>query len=181
MGKLKDIKHIYETYQQDIVNELNINVPTGGPTITSGISDTETPHPAVKSEDEESCSLCMSSPCSCSNIQDDSNVEMAKSEVFKILKNANQLMNILQKSESIEPWQLSKIVKASDYICSVNSSVEYDEFEKCQKEMEKGINDIKNGMVVVSQIRDMLSGEDIEVNEAVLKNVIFNIECLKIK
>ena len=87
-------------------------------------------------------------------------------------------MNFLQGADGLEPWQLSKLVKASDYLCSVASTVEYDEFEKCQKDLETGMRDVGRGMAVVSQIKDMLSGEDMSVNEEVLKNVIFNIECL---
>lgn len=178
MGKLKDLKHIYETYNENVVNELNIGVSSSLPTISQSTSQ-EMSLP----QEDENCSVCSNSPCNCNqhNEQEDSNVSMAKSEVFSILKSANELMNRLQNMSSLEPWQLSKIVKANDYINAVSNSVEYDEFEKCQMDMEKGMSDVRNGMVIVSQIKDMLAGEDIGVNEQVLKNVIFNIECLTSK
>jgi hypothetical protein len=53
----------------------------------------------------------------------------------------------------------------------------YDNFEKyCHNDDAKDIN---TGIAIASNIKGMLSGEDLEVNEAVLKNVIFNIECIK--
>lgn len=196
MGKLTDLKHIYEAYKKDVVEELNIGIMPAGP----GLNTSANPKPAHVDNlrirvpgqaDEEMCSICNESPCGCCstcgnspcgcNQEEDGNLSMAKSEVFKILKSANTLMNRLQTANEVEPWQLSKIVKASDYLCSVANNIEYSEFEKCQKDLESGMKDINNGMVVVSQIKDMLAGEDASVNEEVLKTVIFNIECLKQK
>lgn len=187
MGKLSDLKFIYETYKQDIVNEVNIGITSDAPGLIANanpkpphITGTKIRTPGQAEEEISHCSSCGHDPCDCSSErQEDGNLEMAKSEVFKILKAANELMNVLQTADKMEPWQLSKLVKASDYLCSVTGSIEYDEFEKCQKDMESGMSDIKNGMVVVSQIKDMLAGEDLSVNEEVLKSVIFNIECLK--
>ena len=57
--------------------------------------------------------------------------------------------------------------------------MEYDQFERCQDDLIDGMRDIDSGMSVISRIKDMLAGEDISVNEEVLKQVIFNIECIK--
>lgn len=177
MGKLSDLKHIYEAY----VNEMNIGIMPDGPSIGSGLNP-KPPHinaPVVKipgQAEEEIVSV--EEP---KEAPEDSNLEMAKSQVFGILKSANELMNRLQTASEVEPWQLAKIVKACDYVCSINNSLQYDEFEKCQKEMQDGMEDINKGMLVVSQIKDMLTGEDMSVNEEVLRTVIFNIECLQSK
>lgn len=183
MGKLTDLESIYNTYKGGVIEELNIGIMPDAPGLVSD-ANPEPEHVdnlrirVPGQAEEEMCGSCSSSLCSCEE-EPDSNVSMAKSEIYKILKSANELMNRLQTVKDIEPWQLSKIVKASDYLCSVSGSVEYNEFEKCQKELSTGMNDINNGMLVVSQIKDMLAGEDINVNEEVLKTVIFNIECLK--
>jgi hypothetical protein len=104
---------------------------------------------------------------------------MAKSELFKVMRAANDLMNLLQSSNtSVEPWQLSKLVKASDYVCAVKGSLEYDSFEKQCTDLQNGMHELSNGMGIVDQIKNMLSGEDLNVNEEVLRQVIFNIECL---
>lgn len=184
MGKLKDLKAIYNTYKNEIIEEVNIGIMPDAPGLTSD-ANPEPEHVdnlrirVPGQADEEMCGSCEANPCNCNTDGVENNADMAKSEVFKILKAANELMNRLQTVHDIEPWQLSKIVKASDYLCSVSGSVEYNEFEKCQNDLESGMNDINKGMVVVSQIKDMLAGEDINVNEEVLKTVIFNIECLK--
>lgn len=168
MGKLSDLTNIFETYKNTI-NEMGISEPLS----TSDIpSSPTTPSPTntividkeLPQENEE----CV----------DDSNCEMAKSEVFKILKSANELMNILQDTPNVEPWQLSKIVKASDYICSVKGSLEYDNFEAHCNDLQNGMNELDSGMELVGKIKNMLSGEGLSVNEEVLKQVIFNIECL---
>jgi len=175
MGKKTDLINIYETYKNEVVEELNIGVPQGGPALhpTLDAQPTNDHMVGIKIKDEDSEHL------PCNEPQEDNNTGMAKSETFSILKNANDLMNLLQTVQKVEPWQLSKLVKANDYITSLKNSLEYDEFEKCQKDMQTGMNDIANGMVVVSKIKDMLTGEDMGVNEEVLKQVIFNIECLK--
>jgi hypothetical protein len=197
MGKLTDLTSIYETYKQEVIQELNIGIMSDAPGLGSRLNSKPSHSDNLKvnipgqAEEEQICNMCGQADCKCNsgcsscgksdcscNNQEDSNLSMAKSEVFKILKAANELMNRLQTSEKVEPWQLSKLVKASDYLCNVNSSVEYDEFEKCQQDLNSGINDINKGMVVVSKIKDMLASEDLTVNEEVLKNVIFNIECL---
>jgi len=176
MGKLKDLKHIYETYKHDVINELNIGTPDLGPiNLPQGSID------IAPSQDEEHCHSCGETACTCDEPKEDSNLQMAKSELYSILKSADSLMGRLQTVTSVEPWQLSKLVKANDYVNAVCNSIEYDEFEKTQKDMETGMRDINKGMIVVSQIKDMLAGEDINVNEEVLKSVIFNIECLNAK
>jgi hypothetical protein len=113
---------------------------------------------------------------------EDTNKGMAKSEVFKLTKAAQNLMQLLMGSGScgdIEPWMLSKITKAADYICAVNSALEYDEFEKMGSEMGVGMSELGGISPVTIKIKDLLAGEPLGVNEDVLKQVIFNIECLK--
>jgi len=110
----------------------------------------------------------------------DTNASMARSEVFKISKYAEELMSMLKCSETdVEPWQLSKITKAADYMCSVKNAIEYDEFEKMSGEMSSGLSEMGSSSPVVVKVRDMLAGEPLEVNEEVLKQTIFNIECIK--
>lgn len=130
--------------------------------------------PAV-SVDNESM-LPMPSPT------EDTNKGMAKSEIFKLAKAAQNLMQLLMGSGScgdIEPWMLSKITKAADYICAVNSALEYDEFERMGSEMSSGMSEMDGISPVTIKIKDLLAGEPLGVNEDVLKQVIFNIECLK--
>jgi hypothetical protein len=112
------------------------------------------------------------------DVASESNKDMAKSEIFKINKAAQGLMCVVQKSSKIEPWMLSKLVKASDYLCSVLGVLEYDNFEK---EVQIPADDFSNDMHLVSKITNMLNGENRAVNEEVLKRVIFNLEILENK
>lgn len=168
MGKLSDLKSIFETYNKNVVNELSISEPVSTSSIPSAPTSPSPTSTVVIDEPYQENEECV----------DDSNCEMAKSEIFKLLKSANDLMNILQGNVSVEPWQLSKIVKASDYICSVKGSLEYDSFEKHCSDLNQGMNELSSGMEIVGKIKSMLSGEGMSVNEEVLKQVIFNIECL---
>jgi len=132
--------------------------------------------------DEESSCGCGKNDCSCGEEEydeyDNSNLEMAKSEVFKILKCTDDLMNILDSSPKMEAWMLSKLVKASDFVSSVKDVLDYDLYDK---EMSHDMSDLSNGMNLVGQITGMLSGEGRAVNEAVIKRAKFNLEILKNK
>jgi hypothetical protein len=132
--------------------------------------------------DEESTCGCGMSDCSCGeegyDVYDNSNLEMAKSEVYKILKCADELMQILDSSPKMEAWMLSKLVKASDFVSSVKDVIDYDLYDK---EMGHDMSDLSNGMNLVGQITSMLSGECKAVNEAVIKRARFNLEIIKNK
>ena len=133
-------------------------------------------------EEEEQACGCGKSNCSCGeeeyDVYDNSNLEMAKSEVYKILKCADELMQILDSSPKMEAWMLSKLVKASDFVSSVKDVIDYDLYDK---EMSHDMSDLSNGMNLVGQITSMLSGECKAVNEAVIKRARFNLEILKNK
>jgi hypothetical protein len=118
-----------------------------------------------QSEEEEEC-----------DFSDDSNLKMLKSEIYKISKDSKELMGILNSQPNIDPWMLGKIIKASDYVSSIKDYLEYKTYEK---EVGQCMNDLSNGMDLVSQITSMLNGEGKFVNEQVLKRIKFNLEILK--
>jgi hypothetical protein len=134
-------------------------------------------------QEHQSCPACETGQCAHSeeeehDVYDNSNLEMAKSEVYKILKCADDLMHILDESPKMEAWMLSKLVKASDFVSSVKDVLDYDVYEK---EVGGCMSDLSNGMHVVGQITSMLNGEGKEVNEAVIKRARFNLELIKNK
>jgi hypothetical protein len=135
-------------------------------------------------QEHHSCPSCETGECQQSedeegyDVHDDSNLEMAKSEVYKILKCADELMHILDESPKMEAWMLSKLVKASDFVSSVKDVLDYDIYDK---EMGGCVKDLSNGMDVVRQITSMLNSESLGVNEAVLRRAKFNLELLKNK
>jgi hypothetical protein len=46
--------------------------------------------------------------------------EMAKSELYRLVKNSQELMQMLDDDTQLEAWVQSKITKAADYIASVS-------------------------------------------------------------
>jgi hypothetical protein len=122
-------------------------------------------------EGEENCEDCDPNM----KAHEDSNLEMAKSETFKIKKACETLCRAMQGACKVEPWMLAKLVKASDYLCSVANVLEYDNYEKS---VEQPVQDFSDDMHVITKITGMLNGEGRGVNEAVLKRAIFNLELI---
>lgn len=59
----------------------------------------------------------------------DHEVQMARSDLYKIAKYAIKLHDMLKnvsESEGLEGWQQSKITKAADYMGSVYHAMDYD-------------------------------------------------------
>jgi hypothetical protein len=112
------------------------------------------------------------------DVDDHSNYNMAKSEAFKILNYAQDIMDLLGTKPKVEAWMLAKLVTAADYLCSVRGVMHYDDYEK---NVEREVDGLSNDMNLVSKITQMLSGENQRVNEEVLKRTIFNLEVLKSK
>jgi hypothetical protein len=125
--------------------------------------------PPEEGEEEENCEDCY-------DVHDSGNMDMAKSEIYKIKKYAEDIMNLFSCSHKMEAWMLSKLVKAADYLCSVRGVLDYDKYEKSVK---TPMDDFSNDMLLVQKITDMLSGEGKAVNEKVLRQIIFNLEILK--
>jgi len=51
--------------------------------------------------------------------------EMAKSELYRLVKNSQELMQMLDDDTQLEAWVQSKITKAADYISSVSQYLDF--------------------------------------------------------
>jgi len=51
--------------------------------------------------------------------------EMAKSELYRLIKNSQELMQMLDDDTQLEAWVQSKITKAADYIASVSQYLNF--------------------------------------------------------
>ena len=51
--------------------------------------------------------------------------EMAKSELYRLIKNAKLIMSMLDDDTQLEGWVQSKITKAADYLNSVSQYLEF--------------------------------------------------------
>lgn len=155
------------------INEVNIGYD---PSASPSIEDLNSP---CSCEQGENCENNMFDSNEHSH-DDYNNRSMAKSETYKIYKSICSLQKALMASDcNIEPWMLSKITKAADYVVSVANALEYDEFEKMKNELQHDMDEMQGSAPVIVKVKDMLAGEPMGVNEEVLKQVIFNIECLK--
>lgn len=180
--EVNNLTTVYSLLRENFEGGVNVGVETGLPnplTSTTSVEDNNLDSiddsvPDVQMSDSEA--IITMTPMH--SVGED-NKDMAKSELYKLVKAGSQLLQMLMEGSciKIEPWQLSKITKASDYICAVKNSIEFDEFEKMAGEMVSGLSELNSP--IVSKVKNMLAGEPMEVNEEVLRQVIFNIECLK--
>jgi biotin-(acetyl-CoA carboxylase) ligase len=53
------------------------------------------------------------------------NVEMAKSELYRIIENAEELFQLLDDNTQLEAWVQSKLTKANEYLDSVTQYLKY--------------------------------------------------------
>jgi len=60
------------------------------------------------------------------NHPDDSEVNMAMAELYKIEKYAGELAELLKRVPALEGWTAAKITKAADYLGSVYHKLDYD-------------------------------------------------------
>lgn len=72
--------------------------------------------------------------------QDPSEIEMALSELHKLVEYAPKLKEIVEDLPSLEGWVSSKITKAADYISSVYHWLEYQQHEGCGEHSQEMFN-----------------------------------------
>ena len=63
------------------------------------------------------------------NVRDDSEMSMAKSDLYNLAKNSVELYKLIQGLNELEGWTQAKITKAADYIGSVLNYMKYEAHE----------------------------------------------------
>ena len=73
--------------------------------------------------------------------------EMAKSELYRLVKNSQELMQMLDDDTQLEAWVQSKITKAADYISSVSQYLDFQAANKpgIDEKTEYKLLDKQNG------------------------------------
>jgi hypothetical protein len=82
-------------------------------------------------------------------VEQDHEVQMARSDLYKIAKYSIKLHNMLAmvpESKGIEGWQQAKITKAADYISSVYHNLDYEMKFDQQQVAEKKKSSYKDGL-----------------------------------
>ena len=99
----------------------------------------------------------------------DHEVQMARSDLFKIAKYAVELHDMLKsvsEAEGLEGWQQSKITKAADYLGSVYHSMDY-EVNVTESDTEDKTHDVNNDGKVNSD--DYKAAKDKAIKKALKK------------
>ena len=60
----------------------------------------------------------------------DYTTKMARGDIYKLAKYAVKLLDMIDEDHQLEPWQVQKITKASDYISSVYHRLDYDQMAR---------------------------------------------------
>ena len=90
----------------------------GSPTLTKiDVKDVES------SEDEE---------CG-----DDHEVDMAKSELYKLAEYAPKLLDLIKNYDELEGWVQAKLTKASDYVSDIYHYLKYEQESKAKNQVEE--------------------------------------------
>lgn len=115
-SKLNDSSLIAESYASMLKRSEDTD------NIAAAVPDTEG---GCSSESEPVIAVEVPEPAE-DNYPDDSEVNMAMAELYKIEKYAASLSELLQHSNSLEGWTAAKITKAADYLGSVFHKLDYD-------------------------------------------------------
>ncbi|MDB4430201.1 hypothetical protein N9273_00100 [bacterium] len=130
-SKLNDAELIAEAYTKVEVQEEMVGALAGG---IGRVAAAVVKSPIAKraaqgavdglaGDEESDCSM---KPQERINHHDDSEIQMAKSELYKIEKYAATLGQMLDSQSALEGWTASKITKAADYLGSVFHKLDYD-------------------------------------------------------
>ncbi|NBW57840.1 hypothetical protein EBR43_08660 [bacterium] len=172
MSRKNELTKISEAYEAVVLNELGGFTPGDGRSAAPAPTHPEVVAISTKPEDEQH----LDSPADVQPHETETETYMAKSELYKIHRDAKELYSLIKDCDNIEPWVFSKITVAASYLNGVKNYMEYDKFKK---QGEFDLNDTQHGDHVLAKVREMLQGESKEVLEGVIRQVIFNLEALQ--
>ena len=98
----------------------------------------------------------------------DHEVQMARSDLYKIAKYAIKLHEMLKsvsEAEGIEGWQQAKITKAADYISSVYHNLDYEMKFAEQQVAEAKKSSYKDGLAAMLESKKKLSEKSVSKNQ----------------
>lgn len=81
--------------------------------------------------------------------------QLVRSELYRAAKMAEKLFKLISDNDNLEPWVLSKVVRASDYLDAVHNYIEYQ-----TKFVDGEANDLSEPSLG-SQIEDEMSSLDL--------------------
>jgi hypothetical protein len=165
--------------------------------------DYEAPQRKCLCDDEES-----SGECACSHEEDEmvfapknppssydheegehehheSNAYMAKQQLYRVVKMAAMLHDVIKDDEELEPWMASKITQAFDDLSAIFGVKDYEHFrdqidhdieieEKTEQDLYKSID--QGGETLINKIKDIMRGQPREKVEGAVYGMIKMLE-----
>lgn len=169
----RDINMLFEAYKNVVKEDLGLG-PEAKSSPEAGITDISTK--IIKAKQEACPCNSENEECGCNNSHE-SNVEMAKGQLYDAALHAASLYNLVGSMGELEPWIASKITTASDYLNSIKHYLDHKEVEagvevktEDNEEMASAIE--RGGSDIVSSIRALLSRESKQSLEKILVEVI---------
>ena len=127
--------------------------------------------------------------CSNDSSSEGTNSDMAKQSLYRIVKLAAMLHDLLCKEADVEPWVLSQVSEALSNIESIYSYKDYTDFrqrieqdveeidEETESDLYSSIN--KGGSSIIDRLRSVLATESTESIEKVIYEAIIALESKK--
>jgi hypothetical protein len=174
---------------------LNENVASGfGPNVNGSsegkAEDYEAPHrPCLCADDDEECK-CQEDEDEIvlahdHHDHDETNAYMAKQQLYRTVKMASMLHDIIKDEEQLEPWMAAKITQAFDDLNAIFGYKEYQHFrdqidqdieieEKTEQDLYKSID--QGGETLINKIKDLMRGQPREKVEGAVYGMIKMLE-----
>jgi hypothetical protein len=117
--------------------------------------------------------------------QHETNAYMAKQQLYRAVKMASMLHDIINDDEELEPWMASKITQAFDDLNSIFGYKDYQHFrdkidhdieieEKTEQDLYKSID--QGGETLINKIKDLMRGQPKEKVEGAVYGMIKMLE-----
>lgn len=94
----------------------------------------------------------------------DNEGEMAKTQLKTIIRNAEEMMELLDDEENMPEWVQSKITKASDYMTSAYNYIASEDEEDDEKKVDEVVGAVKR---IAQGVRDRFGPKKSPVNDKI--------------
>ena len=94
----------------------------------------------------------------------DNEGEMAKTQLKTIIRNAEEMMDLLDDEENMPEWVQSKITKASDYMTSAYNYIASEDEEDDEKKVDEVVGAVKR---IAQGVRDRFGPKKSPVNDKI--------------
>lgn len=94
----------------------------------------------------------------------DNEGEMAKTQLKTIIRNAEEMMELLDDEENMPEWVQSKITKASDYMTSAYNYIASEDEEDDEKKVDEVVGAVKR---IARSVRDRFGPKKSPVNDKI--------------